>query len=624
LPRRRLAGRIVVTGSLRVSVAVRYALASALAAAGVLLIVASGQSRAASPSPSTCPDGYRWERLSGVGCVQIVLPAHGQYSYTSAAICSDPYMAVFAPGPNNYGSDPNTTYLVACLTAQEWAARASSPVGGATPAPGDGGGGNHGLGNGPLDELAGNLVEDGVHAPDPRDADLGGVAATGVLLLSLAGAVVAGGSGGLAGLGGAAGAGGGPGGGGGSGGSGTGGSGSGSGPGSGGAGPGGPAATGTSGSAGASAASASPYAASGAASGVPPASTVPLSTVAQTSAVGVMAAPAGFTLQMPRPELMQAGLSIFRSMKRVTEDANPDGYSPGDIAQMLGDAAGIAVLASALAPAVGLVSLASGSAAAATDVRVPQEVFDQMRRNFGRLGYMQGVLDENVSHADRQLGELDLPADAPGGVPPADPTALSARELTAARKEWAARADEAFDVLAAAQTELDELDVRRANLAHQIDSIGDLLVRIDQTGSVLLPEHLAATISYGRGWYFAGDSSKMAAALRESFARSKAAGAPRRQHAGGGEVAVAVGVDLSESKAITLGQWATANRIPDGRLAVVQALGGLERWRGFYDALAASVQERVGALRLTTDRAVAVRRDLAAEVQRRALQGPRK
>jgi hypothetical protein len=328
---------------------------------------------------------------------------------------------------------------------------------------------------------------------------------------------------------------------------------------------------------------------------------------------------------VPRPELIEGGLSIFRSMQRVTEDADPSGYSPGDIAQMLGDAAGIAALASALAPAVGLISLAGGGAAAVTDVRSPQEIFEGLRGNFGRLGYMQGVLDENVGHVDGQLGDLDISADALAGPPPpANPAALSARDLKAARTHWARRADAAFDALAAAQTDLDDLDVRRSNLAHQIDEIGDLLVRVDQTGSAMLSDNLAATISYGRGWYFAGDSSKMAAALRESFARSRAAGAPRRLRAAGIDGADAAGPGAGGSAAITLGQWAVANRIADGRLAVLQALAGLERWRGFYDALAGSVQERIGSIRILADQAVAARRDLAAEVQRRALQGRKK
>jgi hypothetical protein len=416
---------------------------------------------------------------------------------------------------------------------------------------------------GALDKVAGMFASDGATAPDPRDADLGGVAATGVLLMSVGGAVVASAGLGLTGAAGAAGS----------------------------------AHGGLMGGPG----SATPHAAAG------------------TQAAG------GFSLPVPRVELVEGGLSIFRSMKRVTEDANPSGYSPGDVAQMLGDAAGIAALASVLAPAVGLVSLATGGAAAATDVKSPQEIFEGLRRNFGRMGYMQGVLDENVSHVDNQLGDLDISASALAGPPPpANPAALSAKDLKAARTHWAHRADAAFDALATAQTELDDLDVRRSNLAHQIDAISDLLLRIDQTGSVLLSDNLAATISYGRGWYFAGDSSKMAAALRESFAKSSTAGASRRLRAVGTDATVAAGSDAGGSAAITLGQWAVANRIADGRLAVLQALAGLERWRGFYDALAGSVQERIGSIRLVADQAVGARRDLAAEVQRRALQGPTK
>jgi len=72
---------------------------------------------------------------------------------------------------------------------------------------------------------------------------------------------------------------------------------------------------------------------------------------------------------------------------------------------------------------------------------------------------------------------------------------------------------------------------------------------------------------------------------------------------------------------MTLAQWAASQGVADGRLAVLQALAGLERWRGFYDALAGSVQVEINRLRAEADVAVAVRRDLAAEVQRRALDG---
>ena len=341
------------------------------------------------------------------------------------------------------------------------------------------------------------------------------------------------------------------------------------------------------------------------------------------TALGVVPAISGINLPVPRVELVQGGLSIFRSMKRVTDQADPSGFSPGDVAQLLGDAAGIAALASVLAPGIELISLATGGAAAASDVKSPREIFEQMRRNFGRLGYMQGVLDENVSHADHDLGDLDPAAADPSAAapPPKDPTVLSAKDLKTARTLWAGNSDAAFDALARAQKELDDLDDRRSDLAHQIDAVGNLLGRIDSTGSVGLPQYLADTISYGRGWYFAGDSSKMAAALRQSFEQARSAGAVHPRRLAGTTPTVPLPDDTSGPAAMTLAAWAAQQQVADGRLAVLQALAGLERWRGFYDALASSVQAETAALRNKADVAVAARRDLAAEVQRRAMQG---
>jgi hypothetical protein len=337
----------------------------------------------------------------------------------------------------------------------------------------------------------------------------------------------------------------------------------------------------------------------------------------------VVPAISGINLPVPRVEMVQGGLSIFRSMKRVTDQADPSGFSSGDVAQLLGDAAGIAALASVLAPGIELISLATGGAAAASDVKSPREIFEQMRRNFGRLGYMQGVLDENVSHADHDLGDLDPAAADPSAAapPPKDPTVLSAKDLKTARTLWAGNSDAAFDALARAQKELDDLDDRRSDLAHQIDAVGDLLGRIDAAGSVGLPQYLADTISYGRGWYFAGDSSKMAAALRQSFEQARSAGAVHPRRLAGTTPTVPLPDDTSGPAAMTLGAWAARQQVADGRLAVLQALAGLERWRGFYDALASSVQAETAALRNKADVAVAARRDLAAEVQRRAMQG---
>lgn len=458
---------------------------------------------------------------------------------------------------------------------------------------------------GPAGKAADVLAADGTVAPDPRDADLGGVAATGVLLMSVGAAVVASSAGGLAGL--ATGV-------------------------AGGAAGGAGATTGAAGAAagagsGAGGAAGAGHAATAGQSLMTPfhaAAAATAGTTANTTILGVIPAISGVNLPVPRIELVQGGLSIFRSMKRVTDQADPRGYSPGDIAQLFGDAAGIATLASALAPGIGLISLASGGAAAATDVKSPSEMLDQMRRNFGRLGYMQGILDENVSHADHDLGDLDAGAPDPAATaPPQDATSLSARDLKAARTLWAGKADAAFDALAAAQQELDDLDDRRSNLAHQIDAISDLLGRVDDAGKVGLPQYLADAITYGRGWHFAGDSSKMAAALRQSFEQARHAGIqhPRRTT---GKTPAAPPDDSVMPAAMTLAEWAASHKVADGRMAVIEALAGLERWRGFYDALSASVQVRIVALRVEADVAVAARRDLAAEVQRRALQGQAK
>ena len=570
----------------RIREVARFAVAAAFVALGLLLIAAAGQTRAATSDPtgSTCPDGYHWERLSGVGCVQNNLPPNARYSYTSAAICNDGFIGVHEPGPNDYGADPNASYLVACLTQAELDARNA-----ATPTPAaNGNGGGPALGAGPLDKLASGLIEEGVSQPNPADADLGGLAATGVLLLSVGGAVAAGGGSGMSGALGSLG-----------GGHGTVARGAGS----------SASGQGRAGRPGAGAGTVTAGAAS--AAGFP----------GLASGAGAVVT-SGFRLPLPRVELVQGGLSIFRSMKRVTEDANPTGYSPSEVALLLGDAAGISAVANALSPAIGLISLTASGAATATTVRSPGQIFDLLRRNFARLGYLQGIVDENVGHLDGELGELDARID-PASMPPApaDPAALPDSALAAARTGWAHRMDAVFDAVAAAQARLDDLDVRRGNLAHQIDALGDLLGRTDAAGSRPLTPDMASIVAYGRGWYFGGDSSKMAAALRESSSPSKGGATQRRMRAGGMDVALGLGGGPAPAGTNTLGSWATANGIHDGRLALVQAMAGLERWRGFYDALAGSAQEQLAVLRGQADRASAARRDLAAEVSRRAIGG---
>jgi hypothetical protein len=242
---------------------------------------------------------------------------------------------------------------------------------------------------------------------------------------------------------------------------------------------------------------------------------------------------------------------------------------------------------------------------------------------------MQGVVDENVSGAEGQLGNLAAQATTVAAASPPrrpDPSAMSDVELRKSRTEWAQRMDTTFDALAAAQAELGDLDVRRNNLAHQIDSLGDLLSRSDPAGSTPLPAELAKIMAYGRGWFFAGESSSMAAALRESIANSGGAGpAPRIRAssaaAGGGSPPRAGGPAAAPGGSDTLAEWAAAAGAADGRSAVLQAMAGLERWRGFYDALAASVQAGIAGLRVEVDQAIAARRDIAAEIARRAVGG---
>jgi hypothetical protein len=739
----------------------RYALAAAFMAVGLLLILAAQQSpaRAATSDPtgSTCPDGYHWERMSGVGCVQNNLPPNARYSYTSAAICNDGFIAVHEPGPNSFGADPNASYLTACLTQAEWDARNA-----ATPSPAaqaDGGGGEAA---GPLDQVAQGLAEEGTTQPDEQSSSVAGLAATGMLLLSAGGAMAASGGSGVGqamgghggvpdvlrggassvgqGMAGGAGSaadamrggaaavgqamGGGPGFGVGQGvthasavGQGMGGGASAAGQGvgggqlaagqgmghafgagqamSGGAGSvgdamrGGATAAGQGMTGGAAAAGQGIAHASGVGQGLTSGATAAgqgmtggataagqgiaggagsaadamrggATAVGQgiaegAGSAGVLAGPSaldhavsggastagafaaaglpgitsgagtaiasGFSLSLPRFEMVQAGLSIFRSMKRVTEEPNPSGYSQSELTLLLGDMAGIAAVASALTPAVGLITLTAAGAATAHDVRDPRAVFETLRRNFGRLGYLQGVVDENVTRVDGELGGLDVSAEPTAlPVPPADLPAMTDASLAAARTEWARRMDATFDAVAAAQARLDDLDARRSNLAHQIDALGDLLGRAGANGAVPLTTDMAAIVAYGRGWHFGGDSSKMAAALNESFTKSRGA-AQKRMRAGGMNAALGLGSGPVPAGTPSLAQWALANNVRDGRLAVLQAVAGLERWRGFYDALAAEAQRRSAALRAQAETASAARRDLAAEVSRRAIGG---
>ncbi len=342
---------------------------------------------------------------------------------------------------------------------------------------------------------------------------------------------------------------------------------------------------------------------------------------ANAAAFGNLTTAAGSGLPLPRPELIVAGLSIFRSMRRVTDEADPTGYSAEDFAQLMGDAAGIGALASILAPTAGLVSLATAGAAAGADVYSPQEILKRLRRNFGQLGYMQGVLDENVSQVDGQLAGLDGAPEGKAAIEapdiPADPAALSDADLRSARSSWADRADAEFDSLSRMQEEMNDLDERRRNLAHQVDAVSDFLASLDDAGRVVLPAHLGETIRYGVGWYQADEPERMTAALRQSRSQSREAAKPAKAAPAATQADTA---PAPRAKGQPYAEWAAANKIEGGRMAILQALAGLERWCGFYDALTGTLQRQLVQMRTQADSAGATRRALSAELQRRTLE----
>ena len=345
---------------------------------------------------------------------------------------------------------------------------------------------------------------------------------------------------------------------------------------------------------------------------------------ANVAAVGNLTTAAGSGLPLPRPELIVAGLSISRSMRRVAEGADPTGYSADDIAQLMGDAAGIGALASILAPAGGLASLVTAGASTGTDAFSPGEVLERLRGNFGQLGYMQGVLDENVSQVDGQLAGLDgsvqSSAAKPGPESPAGPSEMSDADLRTARAAWAEHADSEFDSLIRMQEEINDLDDRRRNLDHQVDAVADFMACLDDAGTTAVPPHLGDTLQYGIGWYLAGDPERMAVALRESRSQARAAGERAQAAANGaGAASPAPAVPAGRKKGAPFAEWAAANQVEGGRLAILQALAGLERWCGFYDALTGTLQRQQVQMRAQADAAGATRRALSAEMQRRTL-----
>jgi hypothetical protein len=345
-------------------------------------------------------------------------------------------------------------------------------------------------------------------------------------------------------------------------------------------------------------------------------------------AVGNLTTAAGSGLPLPRSELILAGKSLVRCMRRVTHGA--ENGKAGDPDQLMGDAARIEALASILAPTSDMAALATAGAASGADAVEPEAVVERLRLNFGQLGYMQGVLDENVCQLDGQLGGLDgVEAGPEAETPevPTDPAGLSEDALRAARTELAARADVCFDALIRAQEQMNDLDNRRRNLDHQVDAVSDLLARLDEAGTTPVPRHVGDTLCYGLGWHLAGDAVRMATALRDSQAQARATARPPATPApsssapasSSAQGPAAAAPAPARPKGTPFAEWTAANKIEGGRMAILEALAGLQRWCGFYDALTGTLQRELVALRLQADAASATCRALSAELQRRAL-----
>jgi len=246
---------------------------------------------------------------------------------------------------------------------------------------------------------------------------------------------------------------------------------------------------------------------------------------------------------------------------------------------------------------------------------------------------MQGVLDENVSALDGQLTGLD--GTSRGGSPtpprtPGDPAALFDKDLRELRAAWAAHTDVLFDALIEAQAEMGDLDNRRRNLAHQIDAVNDLLARLDETARLAsrntsatrcatawagsrpeirsawplpcaragprpeLPEWRSCCATAWpwpapRRWSRQARPSWPAprsGLRRRSSRHGRQEGNPARPGKGAPSTSQAdVAPEASgKVKSLPFTEWAAANGFEGGRMGVLQALAGLERWSGFYDA----------------------------------------
>jgi len=570
----------------------RTILASTLIASGCLLILAANvtNQHLAAANP-TCPPGYTYEPWMGIDCIQTKVPPHGKISYTGEAICEDGYVAVYAPGPNEYGSDPETNYLVECITPEEAARRAAAsahpessvpPNAEISPAqtgpPGSQTGVSAGSGGDPVAAAAGAVVEDGSQAPDKRDTGLAGVTATGLLIVGCgAGFGLLGPSELLGG-------------------------GSGGGPG------GGAGGTDSGGGTGGGGASQTP------------------------SPTG---SPDADELRRRRDQLDKIEASLARTVKRVTDATNPDTWGPQEIAELTSDAAAIAAIAGPLAVPAGGVALAAGAVSQVGKYYSPRETIESMRGNLSTLGYLQGQVQADLSNVDAQLRDIAT-GKGPAPEPTLDFTSMSDADLQAARQAAAARTDAAFDDAIAAQKSIGETDDRRRNLMRNIDVVKDQLAQLQAidgqpsvpftalglasgtpaVGGEAAVEHFATDVSLQRmNAAFQAQAMDAAAA-----AASKGAAAASTTLTQTSKVVAGFGAGAAATSGVLGAVQVHNDRAIDSGLDTVhRTLADMERMQGFNDARANNLQDQIAAARTRADQAIATRRAISAEIDSRAM-----
>ncbi len=73
--------------------------------------LALGEPEVLAQEKKNCPAGFNWIRLSGTGCVQEALPAHGKISYDGTSICEEGYSGTYERRATTDGKPaPGTPY----------------------------------------------------------------------------------------------------------------------------------------------------------------------------------------------------------------------------------------------------------------------------------------------------------------------------------------------------------------------------------------------------------------------------------------------------------------------------------------------------------------------------------